>query len=335
MRVGSNPQKFDKKIDLETHHRVIVVVYIPNEDGFYKNSYDVFKLCLDSLVSSINTNCAITIVNNGSSIRVTNLLNEYLENDKIDTVIHHKRNIGKIDALIGAARGAREQLITYSDSDILFLNGWQENVEKVFTSFPNVGAVSPIPVRKGIFAFTSSVLGSILLNKVKFKFESIPNNFDTYNRYLESINWDLETDDKKLWPVVYKDSAKAIIGSGHQVLTISRDIALKSTPLSPSLILVGGDSENNYVDRPIDFSGKLRLSTYENYAYHMGNTLEEWMLDQYKMKLKTKVEISIDKEIIKKIGVTPNSKIKLKIYSLRKRIAKKIFKFKYKKSINY
>ena len=44
MRIGSNPQKVERKIILTTHHRVVIVVYLPNEEGFYKESFDVFTL---------------------------------------------------------------------------------------------------------------------------------------------------------------------------------------------------------------------------------------------------------------------------------------------------
>ena len=43
MRVGWNPQKLEKHVVLETFHRVILVVFIPNEEGFYKDSFNVFK----------------------------------------------------------------------------------------------------------------------------------------------------------------------------------------------------------------------------------------------------------------------------------------------------
>jgi len=279
MRVGWNPQKLEKKVDLDTFHRVVMVVFIPNEEGFYKDSFNVFKLSLDSIVSSINSFCAITVVNNGSYYKVTELLNTYVFENKIDTLIHHNKNIGKIDALIGAAKGVREQIITYTDADILFKTGWQENVEKVFNSFPNVGSVSPIPVRKGVFYATSSVLKEILFQRINLSFEIIPENFDSYNKYLASINWELENSDKELWPVIQYKSNKAIIGSGHQVLTVNREILNGYIPNNPSLLLVGGDSEYKYVDEPIDFSGKMRLSTYNNFAYHMGNTTEKWMYD--------------------------------------------------------
>lgn len=325
MRIGSNPQKQEGKILITTHHRVVVVVYIPNEEGFYKDSFDVFKLCIDSLVSTLNSKALLTIVNNGSHKRVADFLNGYLEEKKIDTLITHNTNIGKIDALIGAARAAREKYITLADSDILFVKGWQEKVEEVFAVFPNVGSVSPIPVRKGIFSGTSSVLKYILLGKIKYMFIPIPENWVGYNRYLESINWGFEDKDTNKWPVVEKNGLRAVISSGHQVLTIDRDILFTTTPSNPSLTLVGNLSEHNYVDVPIDKAGKLRLSTYHNYAFHMGNKLESWMVEVQEGNRKT-----IDK--VEDSGKTAlpspdlfNSKIKDKWYGLRKMILKKIF----------
>lgn len=334
MRVGSNPQKKERKITLSTHHRVIVVVYIPNEEGFYKESFKVFKLCLDSLLTSINSKAAITVVNNGSYSKVVDLLNQYLNEKKIDTLISHNLNIGKIDALIGAARGVREKLITYTDSDIFFKKGWQENVERIFMSLPNVGSVSPIPVRKGLFYATSSVLMNVLLKKVKFKLEKIPENFQSYNKYLESINWEIEYNENELWPVIEKKSVKAIIGSGHQVLTIDKEVLDNFTPKKASLILVGGDSEYKYVDEPIDFSTKMRLSTYHNFAFHMGNTTESWM---YELLDKNHVNININDNLEESFinKKTSNYSLKLKLYRLKKNVIKKLFKLFYYKANKY
>jgi hypothetical protein len=327
MRVGSNPQKQERKVTLTTHHRIVVVVYIPNEEGFYKDSFEVFKTCLDSLVSTINSKAAITVVNNGSHKKASDFLNAYLAENKIDTLISHNTNIGKIDALIGAARGAREPYITLTDADILFVAGWQEKVEEVFATFPKVGSVSPIPVQRGLYFGTSSVLKQILLKKIKFKLLPIPENFVSYNKYLESINWDLETNNKIVWPVVEKSGIKAVIGSGHQVLTVDRSILFEKTPSNPSLTLVGGTSENNYVDFPIDKSGKLRLSTFNNYAFHMGNKLESWMKEEQEANAKAIDIIENFGEIVNPSPDLFNSIFKNKWYVLKKMILKKMFSF--------
>jgi hypothetical protein len=327
MRIGSNPQKSERKITLTTHHRIVVVVYIPNAEGFYENSFDVFKMCLDSLVSTINSNAVITVVNNGSHKKVADFLNLYLEEKKIDTLISHNTNIGKIDALIGAARGSREKYITLTDADILFTTGWQEKAEEIFSSFPRVGSVSPIPVRTGLYFGTSSVLKQILLRKIKFKSMPIPENFNAYNRYLESINWDLEIKEDNKWNVVESNNCKANIGSGHQVLTIDRDILFETIPTNPSLTLVGGTSENNYVDFAIDKANKLRLATYHNYAYHMGNKLENWMIElqntNKKFESNSKNELNIVSIDLR------NNWFFNKYFGLKKRILKKSFNIFY------
>jgi len=325
MRIGSNPQKQERKTKMTTHHRVVVVVYIPNEEGFYKDSFEVFKTCIDSLVSTINSKAALTIVNNGSNKKVSGFLNQYFEGKKIDTLISHNINIGKVDALIGAARGAREKYITLADSDILFVKGWQEKVEEVFAVFPNVGSVSPIPVRRGLLAGTSSVLKHILLGRIKCMFIPIPENWVGYNRYLESINWGFEEKDNNEWPVVEKKGLRAVIGSGHQVLTIDRDILFKTTPSNPSLTLVGNLSEHNYVDVPIDKAGKLRLSTYNNYAFHMGNKLENWMVETQEMNAKAIDDIEDFGVIVNPSPDLFNSILKNKWYVLKKMILKKMF----------
>jgi hypothetical protein len=329
MRVGSNPQKSERKITLTTHHRIVVVVYIPNGEGFYEHSLEVFKTCLNSLISTINPNAAITVVNNGSHEKVSNFLNLYLAEKKIDTLISYNINIGKIDALIGAARGAREKYITLTDADILFTTGWQENVEEIFLNFFNVGSVSPIPVREGLYFGTSSVLKQILLRKIKFKSMPIPENFKAYNRYLESINWDLETKEDNNWNVVESNNCKANIGSGHQVLTIDRNILFETVPTNPSLTLVGGSSENDYVDFSIDKANKLRLSTYHNYAYHMGNKLENWMTDLQNNNKKSDIN-SKNKLDTQSIDLHYNWFFNKKA-GLQKSIVKKLFKVFYQK----
>jgi hypothetical protein len=142
MRVGMNPQKQDKKVKLDTSHCVISVVYIPEMTGYYANVLEVFKLSLESIIATKNKQCTITVVNNASCREVVDYLETMFASGKIDCVIHHKTNIGKMDALIGAARGTREPLITLTDVDILFKKGWQENVEAIHQKLKNVGSVS-------------------------------------------------------------------------------------------------------------------------------------------------------------------------------------------------
>lgn len=329
MRVGMNPQKQSKKIRLKCQHRLIIVVFIPSLEGYYKNVLEVFKLCLDSAITTTNSNCAITVVNNASCKEVAQYLDVKLEEDKIDTVIHYKENIGKIDALIGAARASREPIITISDVDILFQQGWQEEIENIFTNVKGVASVSPIPCRNFKNYETSSTLEKILFGKVNFKYKSIPENHIAHNKYLESFHWELETDENIKWPVINSNGVNAIIGSGHQILSMRRELFFSTVPTEPSLTLVGNNSEYLYCDQPINISGGMRLTTYNNYAYHMGNTVENWMLEIQKeniLNLKNK----INPLVIKELPVFKPKSQNMMWYKFKKRAMHKLFNVFYK-----
>ena len=328
MRVGMNPHKEYKKIDLKSHHRVIVVVFIPKLEDYYQDMFEVFKLNLASINTTKNEFCDVTVVNNGCCDIVIDYLNNMYTNNEINCLIHHKINIGKIDALIGAARGSRERLITTTDADILFVKGWQENVENVFCNFENVGSVSPLPVRTGVTSGTISTLQKILLRKVALTFLPIKENFIPYNKFRESIGWEVETKDDELWPVISKNKHKAILGSAHQVLTIDREIFFSDVPKHPSLTLVGNNSEHDYIDTPIDLSGKMRLSTYYNFAYHMGNKTENWMYDIQKNN--TLSEIVLPNYTIENLKTsTATFSLKSNYFKFKKQIIKKLFKMFY------
>lgn len=331
MRLGSNPQKNSQKLKLDIQHRVIVVVFIPALDGYYKKALEVFRLCLTSLIENNNGNYKLTIVDNGSCSKLKDLLSSYSQ-EQIDCIIKHSTNIGKIDALIGAARGTREKYITLSDADILFRRGWSQEIMKVFNAFNKVGSVSPIPFRHGLYYGTSSVFKQIIFKKVKFRYTEIPENFEDHNRYLTSINWNQEQDPNNKWAVIEKNGIKAIIGSGHQVLTIKKDILFSSVPKEASLKLVGGNSEYKYVDEPIDKAGLMRLSVYKNKAYHMGNEVEEWMVEKVMLKNKDYSSDESDDSIQDLSGKSNRNFIKKvgqKAYGFRKAVLKKMFRLFY------
>ncbi|MGB3776448.1 MAG: glycosyltransferase, partial [Leeuwenhoekiella sp.] len=302
MRTGKNPQKEDHLVKLKTNHRVIMVIFIPELSGYYENMYDVLKLSLKSLIKSLPGSSAITLVDNGSCETVRDFLIQLFRQKKVDTLTLLDENIGKIDAQIGAARAAREPLITLPDCDILFRENWVRETIQLFNTFHNVSSVAPYPTRRGFTYFTFSTLKSILLGKNKLNFEPVPENFEYYNTFLESINWNKEQDKNAPWPVLKRNNIKAIVGGDHQILTLRRSILFAFSPHQPSLIKVGNNSENTYVDLPIDRSGGLRLSTYHYHAHHMGNAVEKWMVDILHNQKDTKGKLVLQIAPLKKVS---------------------------------
>ena len=120
MRLGGNPQKGEAFIKLKTNHRIVMVVFIPELEGYYEDMFEVVKISINSLIKTIPTKSAITIVDNGSCEVVVNYLGALFKDGLIDALQLLKTNIGKIDALMGGARASREPIITLTDCDILF-----------------------------------------------------------------------------------------------------------------------------------------------------------------------------------------------------------------------
>ena len=68
---------------------------------------------------------------------------------------------------------------------------------------------------------------------------------------------------------------RAILGAGHFVATFRREV-FRFAPDKPSKKKVSGQSENKYLDVPVERAGLLRLGTSRILAHHMGNKFEPW-----------------------------------------------------------
>lgn len=271
MRVGINPSKLDPRVPKIYYHRIIIPVFIPNFNGYFQKILDVYKTCLESARLTQHARSAITVIDNGSCEEVKFWLRELLDQGKIETLITRSSNIGKVDAILGVARSCREDIFTIADSDILFKNGWQEAVENVFLNFPGTGSVAPFPIARHMYYYSSAVQRAVVKRKFKFSFEKsdeIQGIKDNYSCY----NWSFDEEYDAILPVITNGKFKAVIGSGHQVMTIRREAIFKM-PFEPSFIKISSNSENFWIDKPIDDSGFLRLSTPYTWVDHMGNEL--------------------------------------------------------------
>ena len=294
MRIGSNPEK-DKQIEQKGYHRIIIPVYIPNLEAYFEKGLEFTKLCLESLFKTTHTKSVITIVNNGSCQEITNYLQELYALGKVDQLIHNKNNVGKIDAVIPIARSASEELITIGDGDVLFKDGWIQAVEEVFVNFPEAGMVAPVPNPTFYRVHSENTLFDAFF-KGKLRFQSICDKGDLL-RFAESIDA-VDTMYKKKSRLnsqltVNRKEFSALVGCGHFVSTLRREV-FDYAPAKPSRLAYAAKADKDYIDIPNDKAGLWRLATAENYAYHMGNTPQRWIYDEFD---KIKGDISETKDI--------------------------------------
>lgn len=271
MRIGINPAKLNSKIEKKYHHRIIIPVFVPNFEGYFQNLFEVIKVCIESAYLTQHGRSAITVVDNASCTEVKLWLTEKFNEGKIETLITHGENIGKVDAILGAARASREDLITLTDCDILFQNNWQEEIETIFQNFNKSGSVAPFPVARHMYYHTSSTQKSVINKELVFSFQATDEDNQIKSVY-ESYGWNYEKSFDGLLPVVQSKGTKAVMGSGHQVITIRREVFFHM-PQMPSFIKIGSNSEPFWIDEPINNYGYWRLSTVKNWVSHMGNNL--------------------------------------------------------------
>lgn len=279
MRVGINPAKLNSKIEKKYYHRIIIPVFVPNFEGYFQHLFEVIKVCIESAYLTQHGRSAITVVDNASCQEVKSWLEEKFKSGHIETLITHGENIGKVDAILGAARSSREDIITLTDCDILFKNNWQEEVEKLFLNFDKTGSVAPFPVARHMYYHTSSTLKSVMNKELEFRFQPTEED-DLISEVYGSYGWNYEKAYDGLLPVINSKGQQAVIGSGHQVITIRREVFFQM-PLNPSFIKIGSNSEMVWIDEPINNFGYWRLSTVKNWVSHMGNNLTTAEREQF------------------------------------------------------
>lgn len=278
MRVGENPSKKNFRISIDSSHRVIISVYIPSlEEEYFKGSLKIFIMCLESLLHTVHEKTRISIILNGSCVEVSNKVYDYQKEypHLIDQIFFTKLNLGKINAIYSIVKSNLEPLLTITDADVLFLPGWQNKVEQVFNDFPEAGMVSPVPSSKGFLYSTASTLYyGLFKGRIKFRDVLEPEGLINFQESVGSKLYQKIHLEKYL--VVENEGKQAVVGCGHFVGTYRKEV-FEFAPTEVCKYRVQGGSEEAYLDEPNDISGRLRLATLGNFAYHLGNSPKPWM----------------------------------------------------------
>lgn len=273
MRIGLNPHRDQPSEKSEYFHQIVIPVYIPNNEGYFKDSFRILELCLESLFCNIHDKTFITVVNNGSGDFVKSYLDKLFQEGKIQEIIH-TQNIGKLNAVLKGLAGNNIELVTISDADVLFLPNWQSETTKVFREIPKAGVVGIVPQLSMYKTNCGNVIFENLFNK-HLKFIPIKNQ-EALVHFYDSIGWkrDYNQDYLKLGLGFDYENLKCFVGSGHFVATYRKDLFEEiETYIGYKL---GGPSEG-YLDKAPLKKGYWRLTTQDNFAYHMGNVYEDWM----------------------------------------------------------
>jgi hypothetical protein len=273
MRQGHNPHKDIITEEAFYNHQVVLPVYIPNQEGYFKDSFRIFKICLESLFKTTHDKTFISVINNGSSKEIQDYLDELFIAQKIHEVIY-TANIGKLNSIVKGLVGNNIELVTIADSDVFFLDNWQQETVKTFNAFPKAGVVGIVPQ----FRNFSHLCGNLLFENffsAKLKFTEVKNP-EAIKRFFHSIWGEANYNPAHLkWNLTIENEiSTAVVGSGHFVATYRKDIFDQTQTYFE--YKMGMDTEFYLDEIPLK-KGLWRLTTHDNYAYHMGNVFEDWM----------------------------------------------------------
>lgn len=317
MRKGENLSKDVILPELDSHHRVIIPLYIPTEEGYYEDAFTIFTYCLLSIQKTSITKIKVSVISDGCCDAVNAKLLQLQKDCLIDELIMEKNNIGKINSILKALHTAQERLITITDGDVLFCNNWETEILEVFEAFPEAGAVCPVPVFRKQLNLTANIWFKYFFSK-KLYFRTVKNP-DAMEKFAQSLGWFSLEDRFKdsICTLKAKNETTAVLGCSHFVATYKREV-FDAIPKTNSVYKLGGDSEHLYLDLPVVKMGGYRLATNENLAFHLGNHLESWMVEKFN-DLKEVTEKNVEKLDLKKLTKSPIE------YWFTEKIFKKLF----------
>lgn len=281
MRVGTNPLKGTTGVSKPNLVTITLLVCIPNEQGYFRQSLDVLRLVLASIHKNTTIPYDVLIFDNGSCKQVKDFLVGELRQGRIQYLILSDSNIGKVAAwnvIFGSAQG---EYIAYADGDVFFYPGWLEAHLELIQTFPNVGMVTGLPMRHLTNFETTSTLKlaeetpSMQIQKGHLIGNDIIEDFCNgvgleVNEYLEKY---AELEEIQL---EYR-GVTAFVGASHFQFVSPKQSLVTCLPLriDESTTLVGRSERQ--LDERLNATGCMRLSTSTRYVSHLGNTLtKKW-----------------------------------------------------------
>lgn len=272
MRIGQNPAKFVKNVAQPERITLAVLNYIPFQSGFYANTLDVLRACLQSARTDAGEPFDLMVFDNGSCPEVQDwLLNEQREN-RIQYLVLSEKNLGKGGAWNMILNGAPGEIIAYADSDVLFYPGWLKASLELLETFPNVGMVTARPYRTNPEYYTNTVAWAESADHATLEHGQFITweNFLEFDLSLGQAEADIrqhyaDTEDVRL---TY-NGVQAFAGASHWQFLAYKNTLAQFLPFSMDRPM----GQVKQLDQRMNAAGLLRLMPVRPYAMNMSNTL--------------------------------------------------------------
>src|SRR5512140_2080781 len=222
MRKGQNPAKFVKDVARPERITVALLYYIPFLSGFYAETLDVVKACLQSMRKDAGLPFDLMVFDNGSCAEARDFLVSEKDAGRIQYLILSEKNVGKGGAWNVMLPGAPGEIIAYTDSDVLFSPGWLKRSVEILETYPDVGMVTARPFRTPPELYSSTLEWGRLTNSLRPEdAQRIP--WETFLEFNLSLG-QTEEENRKIyaetrdWVLNYK-GVTALAGASHWQFT--------------------------------------------------------------------------------------------------------------------
>ena len=299
MRKGQNPAKFVKDVARPQRITVALLNYIPFLSGFYAETLDVLKACMESMRKDAGLPFDLMVFDNGSCAEVRDYLINEKEEGRIQYLILAEKNMGKGGAWNIILAGAPGEIIAYTDSDVLFSPKWLSRSVEILETFPNVGMVTARPFR------TPPEFYEGTLNWARKNAKLEDGQFIPWETFLE-FNLSLgqtEEENKKVyeetrdWRITYNPPTDGRVGGGSRFVPSELlDHRRIETEAKPIVAFAGAShwqftaykstlgqflpfdmdkpmGQVRQLDKRMNDAGLLRLMVSDPLAMNMSNTL--------------------------------------------------------------
>ena len=282
-RLGTNPSR-GKTLDFTPPRvTVAVLVYEPNQLGYFQHRLDVTKLTINSIIKNTKKPFELLVFDNGSCEDMVSHLKSLHESGQIDTLVLSRQNIGKLNALWRIAHLAQGEVIAYTDDDVYHLPGWLPAHLEILDTYPNVGAVTGFYIKQRVAMSSEKTLEWVAQEEAannltvergqlipqKWEEEYMDNSGRTLERYQNEVAGleDVVVDFKGL---------KAWVSAHHFQVLIPKKVIIEVL----SEMLEEGWSDQMMgrmveMDDRMDARGYLRLTTYAQTMRLLGNTIDD------------------------------------------------------------
>ena len=275
MRTGENPAKRIIPAFHPERVGVALLVYIPEQSGYFEQSLQVLDLQIDSLRANTGQPFNLLVFDNGSCPEVKAELLKWQARGRVDLLFSSSHNHGKAGAINWIFGSMTNELIVFSDSDVFFRQGWLEESLKIYSAFPKAGMIAAQP------CFYDTLKGSgtapAQLDPAEFeRFDYAPGH-KVVAEYVKGLGFGEKVVEKyllKTLPAVRAKTSQvsAVLAASHMQFTISREAARQIIPLPAEWAL--SPEEDLALDQKVDAAGFLHLSVLKPYVMHMGNNYD-------------------------------------------------------------